>query len=316
MQGNNLFCQARFWRPTGLGNRLFSWARATVYSHQTGAQMLSSGWAHVRGGSIIRGGINYSDAIRKILLFDNFHAGKKEISGLKKMLVRRSATKVDVNTLPDAWKLQRQQNLLVSFEGHLAHEFDDLWAYSEEVYSALREITNKKWLKEADESPVPFIGINVRMGNDFRKVAAGTDLVGKPGYLQTPLQWYVDTLSTIRRELAIELPAVVISDGTSSDLKPLLDLPATSLGSTKSAIADLLLLSKSSVLLGAGRSSFSAWASFLGKMPTVTIPGSNLQSFHVSEDLNRHYVGEFDNESDNTEALKFIKSTLRLPTTV
>jgi hypothetical protein len=305
---DKFYTEARFWRPTGLGNRLFSWARACVYAKESGAEMLSPQWAHFRGGSITRGGIDYKNAVRKILLFDNFRSRPCEISGVSRLLIEKTTQRVTVKTLPDARMIVPENKMLVSFDGSNSHVFDDLWSHHAEITEDLCASVKKKWLPVTGMFKRPFLAINVRLGNDFKKIPEKSDFVGTGGYLQTPLTWYIKTLRELRKLIGTDMPAIIISDGTAAALKPLLDEPFTYLGSAPSAAGDLLILAKSKLLLGAGRSSFSAWASFLGKMPTISIPGSDLQSFHVSENLSEHYVGEWDGHSGNFQLESALKS--------
>jgi hypothetical protein len=53
------------------------------------------------------------------------------------------------------------------------------------------------------------------------------------------------------------------------------------------------LLARSQVLIGSGGSSFSAWASFLGEMPTVSHPGQSLLWFKARLRKGQ-FVGELD----------------------
>ena len=259
--------------------------------------MLSPEWAHVRAASILRGGIDYNNALRKILLVDNFKPAQQELLGLKKIILRKQCVIHCVATLEEAFRITEPGTgkHLISFQGHTAHEFHELWPHKDLIIWSLKEITKEKWLRPAKLIKQPFIGINVRMGNDYKKAADMNDFLNnRSAHLQTPLNWYLQSLRKTREMLGSNLPAVVISDGKENDLKILLSEPNVTLGSSKSAIGDLMILTGASILLGAGRSSFSAWASFLAGMPTITIPGSNLQGYKVSPDYDGHYVGEFD----------------------
>jgi hypothetical protein len=309
---NNLFCEAEFWRPTGLGNRLFSWARAGVFSSETGAVMLSPRWAHLRGASILRGGIDYSNALRKILLFDNFKPAPGELTGWRRYRIKRALVKKTVMNLPQAMdalsNLPSTEKRLVSFAGHTEHIFDDLWEYQQEINTKLRLATRPKWFPKTSVHDHPFIGINIRMGKDFKTASNGTEFLhNKKDFLRTPLGWFVESLRFVRKEAGYDVPAVVVTDGSREDLAVLLEEPSVLLPVSKSAVGDLLVLSGSAILIGSGRSSFSAWASFLGQMPTVTIPGSSLQSFHVTPDPEIHYVGELDPEHPEMLFINSIK---------
>lgn len=305
----SIACEASFWRPTGLGNRLFSWSRAKVFSKKTGSKMLAPNWAHLRGASIIRGGINYNNAIRKILLFDNFRTSFNEINGFNKFFFKKRTITVSIKTLPESLNVLRDTNYstTISFVGNTQHIFDDLWEHRDLIKQELYNITKQKWVKYTESFNNPFIGINIRTGKDFKSASSEDFRNNTRDFLRTPLDWYIESLRKVRELLGEELPAIVISDGNRNQLMKLLNEPLVTLPNSKSAISDLMILSKAQILIGAGRSSFSAWASFLGKMPTVTIPGSNLQSFLVSSDLSTHYVGEFDPKNPPLDFIKAIK---------
>lgn len=307
------YCNALFWRPTGMGNRLFCWARAKVFSNLTGYKILTTRWWHIRGGSIIRGGINYNNALRKILLFDNFKSLKNEIGGIRRLQVKKKYPSCKVKTIPEALSLitNGPNRQLISFVGHTEHNFKDLLPFNDLIYEELKKIAKAKWVKKSEKFNAPFVGINVRMGKDFKSILSIDEFkTNKSEFLRTPIDWYIATLRKIRQIVGEELPAVIISDGTKVDLKKILEEPNVHLPDSRSAISDLLILSKAQILIGSGRSSFSAWASFLGKMPTVTVPGSNLQSFQISGDLSAHYVGEFDPKNpsvDFIEAISYLR---------
>jgi hypothetical protein len=84
--------------------------------------------------------------------------------------------------------------------------------------------------------------------------------------------------------------AVIVSDGKESELRELLDQEQVTLVRAGSAISDLLVLSNSKVLIASAGSSFSAWAAFLGQMPSIAHPSHSFDWFKL---VNQHdyYVG-------------------------
>jgi hypothetical protein len=86
--------------------------------------------------------------------------------------------------------------------------------------------------------------------------------------------------------------AYVVTDGTEDQLKCLMRLPNMHFVRPGCAISDLLILSKSKVLLRSGGSSFSAWASYLGQMPTISHPGQSMKEFNFINKMD-YYTGEF-----------------------
>ncbi|MGH9807358.1 MAG: hypothetical protein ACRD9W_08860, partial [Terriglobia bacterium] len=169
------------------------------------------------------------------------------------------------------------------------------------LHVSLRAIAARKWLAMADMYTEIPIALNVRRGKDFEDASDESEFYSR-GPLRTPLSWFIRTLQEIRSRLGVpRAPAYVVSDGTEQDLEPLLRINDVHLVESRSAISDLLILAKARLLIGSGGSSFSAWASFLGQMPTVSHPGQSLNWFKVSGDSSAHYVGEYLVGDENAE---------------
>lgn len=294
--------KAVFVRTSGLGNRLFPWARCLVFSQRNNIPMISPLWFSLRRGPFLKGGVDYKNFYRKILLFDNFQKSNRNLSISSSLFYKLRAediyyagtvendityfqSKIEQNSALD-WKV-------FVFKGDMNH-FADLVGQREFILSELRSITKAKWLTFTDAFADFPIGMNIRVGKDFKDAKSKNDYYTK-GAVRTPISWYKNTLLQIRHHVGdFSLPAYIATDGTENDLKELLDLPAVKLIKTKSAICDLLLMSKSKVFIGSGGSSFSAWVSYLGGMPTVTHPGQSLNWFKISAANPEQFIGEFD----------------------
>ena len=111
------------------------------------------------------------------------------------------------------------------------------------------------------------------------------------GAIRTPLTWFVRSLQHVRDVAGASVPAVVVSDGTEEQLRPILQLPNVRFARPGCAISDLLTLASAKVLIGSGGSSFSAWASFLSGAATVTHAGQSLQWFKLGRE-GEQFVGE------------------------
>ena len=115
----------------------------------------------------------------------------------------------------------------------------------------------------------PYAAMHVRLG-DFRPHQTSA-AVGRPiTNTSTPLEWFVGCAMTLR-DLYPTLPIVVASDGTDEELSELLKIPGVRRTPPASAAADLWTLA-GAVVLAASGSTFSAWASYLGAMPTLVHP--------------------------------------------
>jgi hypothetical protein len=201
----------------------------------------------------------------------------------------------------------RSTDKIITFAGYEGH-FQPLNGWDEFLHSELRAMTQDRWLRLVDVTEVP-IGINVRLGNDFAAARSPGDFYSR-GTLKTPLSWYTGCLQLIREQVGFPVRAIVTSDGTENDLEQLLDLGNVIFARPGCAISDLLLMAKSKVLIASGGSSFSAWASFLGQMPTITHPGQSLAWFKF-QNHRGYYVGDFDPSSPNLLFLDQVVSVFR-----
>src|SRR5882724_5405748 len=73
-----LYCEAVLPR-TGLGNRLFPWARCRVFSFTNQAPMLSPRWAQLKIGPLVRGEVD------RRFYFDLFKPGADDLRGIRKL---------------------------------------------------------------------------------------------------------------------------------------------------------------------------------------------------------------------------------------
>ncbi len=87
-------------------------------------------------------------------------------------------------------------------------------------------------------------------------------------HVRQPLAWYIHALNECRRCLGKSTRAWVFSDASDAEVQPLLGITGVRRAFFGSSIADLLAMSTARVLIASG-STFSMWASYLGRMPTI-----------------------------------------------
>jgi hypothetical protein len=251
--------------------------------------MLAPPWRQWRVGPLVRGGVDLAAYPRQILLVGLFDAGNY-VHGPMRAWVSATAGRVAEPTA-DGWRPPKvRRSAIVSFAGY-GNLFADLSESREAILRELRSDAQPRWLQVADAMGAP-IGINVRCGRDFRQAATPQEYYVS-GALRTPLAWFVRTLQFVRQAAGSEVPAVVVSDGTRSELAELLSLPGVRFARPGCAISDLLALAQARVLIGSGGSSFSAWSAFLSGAISVTHPGQSLQWFRIGTS-NGAFVGELD----------------------
>lgn len=260
------FCLATTPRA-GLGNKLFPWARSRVHARLHGLPSLATLWAQLKLGQLLRG----EGDLR--LYTDLFRPLPGDVTGVRRWWQLLRATRVEE---PEdlARPTAAGPGDLVVFSGWRDY-FARLNGHEDTLRADLEAITRPRWL-EIDprigrEWP---IGINVRRG-DFREATSPAEF-HTAGGLRTPIGWFVQALEWLRQRAGRPLGAFVVSDGTEDELRALLALPGVVRVNPGSAIRGIWMLSRSRVLLASGGSTFSAWASYLGRMPTFAIPGQNL----------------------------------------
>lgn len=272
-----IYCKPVFTLGTGLGNRLFAWARCVVFARSHGAVMIDPIWLRPAVGQFFRGGIDYRCYLRQLALLGLFRGNPDNLPPLSGFIKSRGGDAIDevaaariapIDTVGSVGKV------LVTFIDHTGF-FVPLIGHHDLLLRELRAVTREKYLRRVDSIGEVPIGICVRCGNDYREPS--NDRYEPLGHAdKTPLKWYVATLELIRQAIGKPVRAFVVSDGTREQLKPLLELENVTFVRPGAAISDLLVLSRARVLLTPGASSFAAWACFLGRMPSASHPGQPL----------------------------------------
>lgn len=302
------YCIPKFDRTTGLGNKLFVWARCKIFAHINNAVMLTPQWVTIRRGPLFRGGVDLKCFHNQILCMGLFHPSENEIPRAKSIYLYYTLPKMkEPDNFDEPVISGSSDNLIYCFEGQ-KNRFLKLYKYREFLFNELIKITNQKWINLANSFKDIPIGINIRRGKDFKDPKSESDLYTKFG-IRTPLEWYIKCIKIIREYVGYCVKAFIVSDGTQKDLAKLLSLDNIFFLRPGSAISDLLVLSKAKVLIGAGGSSFSAWASFFGQMPSIFHPGQFSLEFNL-KNIKGFYMGEFNPEKPNEDFLREVKILL------
>lgn len=282
------FSYFRFLGP-GLGNLLFPWARSILASQKYGLTPISPTWFQIKVGPILRREADLR------FYFDLFKKNPHEISGMRKLfyLLKHSLVTEDylVYLKSCIYPLKNETKIVV-FEG-LKDYFNSMIMEHAFIYDELLKITRNEHKKGLYFDFSKAISVHIRLG-DFK------------GSCATPIQWYIDTLNKLRAEFGRDWPIYIFSDGTDDEIMPVLMLPHTTRLSFGSSLADLLALSKASLLIGSAASTFSQWASFLGRMPVIWPPDSLKQRFYYNNTLS-----EIENAQEEELPESFISACIQ-----
>jgi hypothetical protein len=273
----------------GLCNMLLVWANAIVFANINSFPVVAPSWNRIRIGPLLRGE-------REKRYYGGYFSKKTYSANIIDILFNLRANKVydpPINRVD----LSDQRNSCIyifSTVPHWKDYFVDIRSHHSLIKEVLISTIRPSVLEEISARPVPQIGIHVRRG-DFRSLQPGEDF-SKVGLVRTPMSWYCRVLSKIREIAGYNVSATIFSDGYDHELKDLLELPQVDRATRASAISDLFTLSASKLLITSAGSTFSGWASYLGRSPTVWHPAH----FHAgvfSDEVNKTiFEGSFDPE--------------------
>ena len=233
----------------GIGNLLFPWARAVVYSRQEGVPIIAPSWARVtRIGPWLRGE-----------RYKRFYGGDFSNSGYIKGLRK--------------WWLLHFKRKQIYFEQGMKDHFLPFIGHQFEIKKELFSIVNPEIIKRYEEIKCldggNYVAVHVRRG-DFKQAGRTTED-----------EWFVRGLSAALElnEANTHTAIRVFSDGYPEELAFLLKKFSSEniiVMPKAPAIQDILVMSHAKVLVCSPRSTFSMWGVFLGQMPSIWKDGSGL----------------------------------------
>lgn len=233
---------------TGLGNMLLVWANAFVFAQVNNLELHTSRWWAFHWGAFWRGESK-----------KRFYAGYFFQDGFLKMLKhwfnRQNKVVVRNPPLQQVALTGKDTNTLYLFDKLVTHEqmFLNLAPYRETLSAALHAMLRDDKKKALRDLPVPEIAVHIRRG-DFNTTGQATSL-----------DFFIGGIRAVREAIGRNIPVTVFSDANEKELKPLFDLPAIMMATPKADILDILLMSRSKILLLSQSSSFSYWAAFLSE---------------------------------------------------
>ena len=239
----------------GFCNLLYPWARAEVFAHRHNLQVLNPRWVR-----FLRLGVWFRREYHK-----RYYGGMMTsvgcISGIRRMVALLFGRKTVCDNAMFSEENPDFKCDVVIFEG-MVGKMEPFLEYQEYVRDRFIQMVNPKLM---DESKVDglYVGVHIRRG-DFC-------LTDK---LKTSDEWFVKaTRVALAQPEAMNVRTIrIFSDGYPEQLSFLVKaFPEFNvvISPKAPAVCDLLALSKSTVLVASPQSTFSAWAVFLGQMPSV-----------------------------------------------
>lgn len=230
----------------GLGNMLLVWARAVVFAHLNHLPLITSPWWSFHPGAWKR------NENKKRLYWGYF----KESSYWSRLEILLNKYQYQLIEEPVVKELTAAE-----LEGKKIYRFDkvivenDLFAsirdYRDLVREGIYKILKPSLLEQLKSYPPPVIAVHIRRG-DFK--------LGNP---VTPQSFFIDCINQVRSVAGENWEVTVFTDADADEISEVLALPAVTLASPKPDILDILLMSKSKVIILSQSSTFSYWGAFL-----------------------------------------------------
>jgi hypothetical protein len=261
---------------------LLVWARAAVFAELNRMPLVTTGFAALRLGPFVR-----FEREKRIYVADFLPPSPVDFAHAA--LLSRIGRVVRE---PPVARLSPSERR--SFSVYLYEALPDFFLSFAEHRDFVRErllaMLTPARRRELDSATPPVIGVHVRRG-DFGKLAPDHDLSRSLG--PTPLSFFIRLIEQTRAFVGKDLPVTVFSDGHDHELSPLLALPHVRRAESRAAIVDLLLLSRSKIVIPSAWSTFSLWSGFLADAPLLLHPmkHEHLTSIRPAKLNALHYEG-------------------------
>jgi len=273
----------------GLGNQLFPLMKAYTFGYLNELPVLVTGYHQVKIGPYLRG-----ERIKRN--YNGFFNFQKNMLAafLDEWHLRKHRTKMVLEPVVKSLPENEAADTLYVFAAmpHWESYFEGLKEHRSIVIDLLERLLSNNTQRAISKLPPPCIGVHIRMG-DFRKLRAGEDF-NIVGIVRTPESYFIDIIQSIRRIHGTELPVSIFTDGFKQEFGELLTLNNVQFIEGNSDLVDLLLLSKSKVIVTSATSTFSYWAGFLSDAILLMHPahvGTVIRPLDMADQV---YQGAFD----------------------
>jgi len=278
----------------GLGNKLLVWARATVFGALNNLPVVTTGWADVRIGPLLR---------RE--RFKRYYFGYFRRQRPLQLVRLLCSYAVSSRITEPALQVREatSKSLLYVFRELPGYPnyFDGLRDCRELIKNALWDIASPSVLDEVRKSPTPVIGVHVRR-SDFREQAPG-ELPGLHASVRTPIEYFVRSIGHVRKIFREDLPVTIYTDAHPDEMRDLLALGGVVVSSSSNALHDLISLSRSRCLILSHGSTFGYWAGFLADAPVI-VPYPLASPIRPAAINTRYYEGAAQESAQLVENIK------------
>ncbi len=226
----------------GLANKLLVWSHAYAFATNNNLPLYESSWSQFLLGPILRAEKSKRFYLNSIVPGPPL---QRQFKHLKRKIIPKSDwTKIDIE--PD--KVYEFSEV-----PQHQHYFELVQPFRAEIQAKFYNKVKKNTLEKFKRHTPPEFSIHIRLG-DFKNF---------PWTIYDWL-WYENLIHEIRAEVNYEIPITIFSDGSKDEI-PLFDkITNINYWNSGNDLLDLLILSKSKILVTYPGSTFGLWAGFTG----------------------------------------------------
>ncbi len=286
----------------GLGNQLFPLMKAVVLHQLSGLPLFVTQYHKISLGPYLRGEKSKRS-------YSGYFKFQKNIflatADRLRLLLYKNHTVVPEPSIHKSISNPHGRTCyLYSAMPHWDDYFGELKDYRKTVIDCFYSMLTPQIVNAVNNTPSPCIGIHIRMG-DFKKQQNGND-IEKMGNVRTPESYFINIIQQTRQIAGKLLLVTIFTDGYREEFTELFTLPAVEMAAKNADITDMILLSKSKMIVASATSTFSYWAGFLADAPLIMHPAHLHASIRPPALLQSYYEGPFD--TGNSILIKNINS--------
>ncbi len=272
---------------SGIGNQLFPLLKANIFAHLNELPVCITGYHQFKIGPYLRKEKSKRTYSNYFVFQKNIMAAWWQKFKLDFLINGPVINEPDLKIMGKA----KDGNTIFKFETipHWNDYFEGIREHRVLAIQLLYTLLENDIKQNLAGQPSPCIGVHIRMG-DFRKLKQGEDF-SKVGAVRTPENYFIECIRHIRDIYGSSLPVSVFTDGYRYEIKNLLELENIKMITGNPDIVDLLLLSRSQIIVTSAGSTFSYWAGFLADAPLIMHYDHLHQPLRPPEINQRYYEG-------------------------
>jgi len=253
----------------GLGNQLFPLFEALIFAEINKLPIKITGYNRIKIGPYLR----REKTKRNYSNYFNFE--KNILLEILDRFIIKYYLKMYFNVShPELKKLECDSKNKIAYVFHRVPDCEDyfyrLRPYRNKVKTIMERILNSSIKSLSDQCNNLELGVHIRMG-DFRK-SLSADESKNVGTVRTPEEYFYNTIQLIVNGSISESKISLFTDGYKHEFNNLFTLNNIEMVEGNPDIVDLLLLSKSKIIITSSHSTFSYWAGFLSDSPIILHP--------------------------------------------